>query len=604
MKRTFTTILTAALLGGAFGATADAAPKATDGSRVSRLTAGSELTIGGKTFRVDSPKGLRHKGPRRVVGPDIITDPNGTPQEYSKNSAGYYFYGNYNAYQDADQAATIYWDGNEAYIYNILSYKETYSYVKGTREGDYLTVELNQTVAADEDFDIKLGLLRTMLAVAPNPDWKPGDDEDEQYLNYIYFDYDKDLSEVKYSIGADGELKLLLPEAPKSDGQFGVPDENGIIYLDPAANGFPDYGLGFYYTDDLGWTGDCDIRQEYFEFNYDRVLMPEGLEFSYFSYVNANDVGVLVYVARIDDTLYIKGLSAYAPDAVFKANLMQTEKGLIASIPQKQFIGTSEDGYYNLLTRTAQYRSGNYILAPDNVDATFDVLVDPETGVITSMVTNASSNILVFNYASDYYDPYDEFPGLNLRYQATLDGTPQPPGKPYFEDHSAWLGANYLFFFFYEFTEEGNILDIDALYYRVFVNGEPYSFGEHTGTSLNGSFTTMYAGLTPATTLVPFTFYNGYDLFYDEYHLYYVGFYQTDIESLAVQTVYMRGDEPTYSEIVNVDVSKVEAVAGENVVATDYYTLDGRRIENPDRGIYIRIDRFENGSSKATKVVL
>lgn len=39
------------------------------------------------------------------------------------------------------------------------------------------------------------------------------------------------------------------------------------------------------------------------------------------------------------------------------------------------------------------------------------------------------------------------------------------------------------------------------------------------------------------------------------------------------------------------------------VVSTEYFDLAGRKIANPDAGIYIRVDRLENGTSRSTKVV-
>lgn len=564
-----------------------------------RLQAGGEITVGGKTFKVGLPENLKKNHKRRVVDSDITEQPQGTPQEYSKASGGYYFYGSYTPYMDYGQAATIYWDGNDAYIYNILSYKETDTYVRGTREGDVLTVPLNQMVAFTQDFAIRIGLLRTEIVVAPNPDWEDDDPEDMKEITYINFVYSEDYDKVTYSIGEDGSLSLVIPELPEGTE---IPDD-GYTHLDPADYGFPDYALGFYYTDDLTWTGDGDIYQDYTEFNYTLVEEPVGATYNYFSYVNHYDMGVLVYVARLGDKLFIKGLSAYAPNAVFEANLVQTDKGLVASVPQLQFVGSTEDGYYNLLTRTKVYdpKIRDYTLASPEVDAEFTVKTD-DNGNIVSM-TGSNDKVLVFNYADDEYDPYDEFPGVTLRYQESLEGTPVAPTGAYFEDHSAWLGANYLFFYFTQFSEEGNILDVDQLFYRVFVNGEPYEFVQHDGNNLKGEFTTMYQGVKTPTTLVPFTFYNGLDLWSDEYHLFYVGFYQTDIESIGVQTIYTYGDEPTYSDIVTIDVAGVKDIQDAEAVATEYFDLSGVKVARPDKGIFIKRTVMSDGSVRISKEV-
>ena len=565
----------------------------------SRALPGSKIEVNGRTFVVGDPTMLKTSTPRKsrrvVEVPEVIEKPEGTPQEYSKTSGGYYFYGNYNAYQDAAQAATIYWDGDDAYIYNILSYKETDTYVKGKREGDKLVVPLNKPVDKDQDYYINLGLLRTDIVVM---DSDSADPEDPDTVTYIYFLYNEDYDTVEYSIGANGKLELEIPKLPEG---ASAPDD-GFIHLNPADYGFPDYCLGFYYSDDETWTGDGDIFQTYEEFNYQLVDVPEGAQFNYYSYVNSDDNGVLVYVARVGDKLYFKGLSAFAPEAVFMANLVQTDKGLEAQVPQFQYIGKSQDGYYNLLTRTAKTdRWGNADLAADDVPAIFSVETD-ENGVIISLMADNQNNIPIFNYADDFYDPYDEFPGVKLKYQETLAGEPLAPYGAYFEDHSQWLGAYWLFFYLDMFTEQGTILDVDQLYYRIYVNGEPFEFKQHNGNDLKGNFVTMYLGMNPATTLVPFTFYNGQDIFYDEYHLYYVGFYDVEgFETIGVQTVYTYGGGEKCSEIQTINVKevvKVDEIGINEPGEAVYYNLQGQRVANPDRGIFIRV---QNG--EAVKIV-
>ena len=46
-----------------------------------------------------------------------------------------------------------------------------------------------------------------------------------------------------------------------------------------------------------------------------------------------------------------------------------------------------------------------------------------------------------------------------------------------------------------------------------------------------------------------------------------------------------------------------EQIAPSATIATEYYTLDGRRLAEPQRGVNIRVERLANGKSIATKVV-
>lgn len=50
-------------------------------------------------------------------------------------------------------------------------------------------------------------------------------------------------------------------------------------------------------------------------------------------------------------------------------------------------------------------------------------------------------------------------------------------------------------------------------------------------------------------------------------------------------------------------VKAIEADRGE-AVATEYYDLNGNRVEKADRGVYVRVVRYADGSSQATKIVL
>ena len=43
--------------------------------------------------------------------------------------------------------------------------------------------------------------------------------------------------------------------------------------------------------------------------------------------------------------------------------------------------------------------------------------------------------------------------------------------------------------------------------------------------------------------------------------------------------------------------------ANGSIIATQYYDLQGRRIENATRGVIIRVDRMDNGQKKVTKMV-
>ena len=49
----------------------------------------------------------------------------------------------------------------------------------------------------------------------------------------------------------------------------------------------------------------------------------------------------------------------------------------------------------------------------------------------------------------------------------------------------------------------------------------------------------------------------------------------------------------------------IEAIAGDgDVVSSVYYDLSGRIVQNPDKGIFVRVDKLTDGTNRTTKVVL
>lgn len=51
------------------------------------------------------------------------------------------------------------------------------------------------------------------------------------------------------------------------------------------------------------------------------------------------------------------------------------------------------------------------------------------------------------------------------------------------------------------------------------------------------------------------------------------------------------------------DPSGVDTIAsGANAVATGYYDLQGRRVANPDKGLFIKVVKLDNGETVRTRV--
>ena len=550
-----------------------------------------EITVNGRTFQVIAPP--THKSvPTRAESTPVILEAPGTTQLYCKDVIGYGMGTPIQAYGVASQ---INWDGENAYFKDIITAAPIGSYVKASLEDGKLVLPLNQTVLEydDEEYTMNFGLLRPVFTVDSDSD---GDES-----VYVWFEYSDDYDSISYTIDANGSLMLENPEAKYTpEGQS------------PSHYNFPDYVIGYYYSDDHVWSGYCDVFQIYDEFNYAPVEFPEGLEMQNMTYINSMGMGVIVSVYEDKDALYIKGLSAYVPDAVFKADII--ENGTKLSVAPNQYIGIEEDLYYVVTSTAFIDDDGLLDILYDGTPAFYNLERDPNTGKILSIKAEDSPYFLAFNDDPFYFYPLDIFNGLELTFQESFAGIPSTPYDVFYEDYSRLMGANFIFFRLSSFSYNGDIIDVNNLFYTIYINGEEVVFEEENGFNLLGEETTMYLGVKEPTTLIPYTFANSRDLYEDMGGTFIVGLYAEGIDTAGVQAVYKCDGETTYSGLVTVDVAtgeetitggtetKVETIVGTEVVDTFYYNLNGDKISNPEKGIFIKITKDSEGKMKATKI--
>lgn len=559
-----------------------------------RLEISGEVTINGRTFKIGKPD-ILNKGikTRDAAITDVITEAPGREQYYCKDVIGY---GLGSPIQGYAVASNINWDGDDAYFLNIITAAPMGTYVKATVTDAELVLPMNQTVLTydDEDYAINLGLMRPIFTLT-------SDSDGEESL-YIWFEYSDDYDTVSYSIDSNGTL-MLEDHEPKYS----------LEEYDPADYNFPYYVIGYYYTDDYSWTGYCDALQAYDEFNFEKVEVPEGLEFNTtLSYINAEGMGVIVYVGETEDALYLKGLSPYAPDAVVKGDLL--DDGTRLAVAPDQFIGIEAYLYY-IITSTAYIKDGYLDVVTNELPAYFEVERDNE-GKILSITADDSDYFLTFNDDPFYFYPLDVFMDLALTAQDSFAGVPSTPQKAYYEDYSSMMGANFIFFELSSFAANGDIIDVNQLFYSIYMNGDPVEFEEQDGLNLLDEPMVMYRGIKEPTYLVPYTFANDVDLYEDMGGTFVVALYADGIETVGVQAVYTYGEEPTYSGLVTIDTltgeetitpgtdTKVEYINITDVENVEYYNLNGMKIANPDKGLYLKKYKMTDGSIKTHKVII
>lgn len=138
---------------------------------------------------------------------------------------------------------------------------------------------------------------------------------------------------------------------------------------------------------------------------------------------------------------------------------------------------------------------------------------------------------------------------------------------------------------------DGNFMNTDKMFYRVFINGdetEPFVLSPDE-----------YASLTETITDVPYNYNDvSHITCYNMTHNLY--FFRSDVGSWGIQSVYKDGDMEKKSNVVWYEVAGVvgiDAEAGGDEAV--WYDLQGRRVSNPERGIFIK-----KTGSKVEKVIL
>lgn len=243
--------------------------------------------------------------------------------------------------------------------------------------------------------------------------------------------------------------------------------------------------------------------------------------------------------------------------------------------------------------------------------ATFQIIQGEQNGMVSYGMRLDQSDAIVFRYDEDkvsYFSADNDAFEVNASPASAdyiIESYAVPsihgysdnvlnPADPTFTSFTPYMEVNkfgYMSFSIPNYDIDGNFISTDKMYYRLFINKdetEPYVLTPEE-----------YKTLTENMTDVPYNF-SDYSFItsYNANHNIY--FYRSDVNYWGVQSVYKDGDEEKTSNVVwhestGVDKITTEAVEGE----VEWYDLLGRRVNNPERGIFIK-----KSGSKIQKVVL
>ena len=564
MKQTITLTALALLFSGGVLMASPLTPASYESVFSQHATAGNVLNGQDKK---QNPENRRNSEFRAMAVTDIISDVNGKNVAMQKEAAGIYSSMGYLYEYEADDmlCALVYSpDGNEVYFQNILTKSGLSTYVKGTIDGNKITVSLPQTVAWFDYGDDSYGV---NLCVASF-------DVDNE--GYVMSDVQPQIKSVTFNINEEtGEISLNLPGL---SGQ---------------------YMLALAYSDDSTWTGFGDFSQKYSPTDLEFLSMPEGVDPEIYSYVE-NAYGYNTQVAFDNGYLYIRGLCEDIPGGVVRAVYNEEEK--TAYIPQNQLIGIY-DGQYTIITKVVTISNNSVALGPE--DAEFGLTIDLEKKEIyPAEKSTINRPYLCFNAAPDRVYYLQILRDFILKHQESYAGTPLDPFNLLYETaFYEWTGYTSFYFFIPFVSTEGNLLDENCLYYRVFMDGELMEFTSDPDTK-------EYMGIEGTITEIPAMFTNNNDLYHEPLSPEReVGLYTEGFETLGVQMVYRYEDTVTYSDIMTLDIatgqvspSGIKTFTEDQMTHREYYDLQGRRMSNPGEGLFIERIHLSDGTTISRKI--
>ena len=438
---------------------------------------------------------------------EIISEqPEGELKIYQRSGGAIYNMWGYifSTYQDGGAMQMVFADdGKTVYLKDPISQAVANTWVRAelSDDGKTLTMPLNQFITYFDEMDY--GLITAWVDVTVDED------------GYIVATPNLDIHEVTFTIGDDGTISL--------NGSSGDVDA------------FEGSGIGLIYDDDQSWAGYVDWESVYTPFDATPVELPDGIVMENFSmtYVdsNGNAGGKMVKVGMTGNDVYVQGFSSLVPDGIMKGTL--TEDGDMVTFPSDQYLGVGNSLFLNMMGLDADYT----IL--DNLVFSFDednMKANDILAVVAGM-----------NIQEEYDQPF-------ITYYMDHAATPANPEVIDFVDEGELGGFNYGSFNVPTVDTEGNFINPNDLYYRIYIDDdELFTFGPDE-----------YPYVEEFMTDVPYYFTEGYDFGVGGATVY---FYETGFQRVGIQSVFRGGGEEHVSEIVYMELTDGSAPEG----SADHY---------------------------------
>ena len=505
-----------------------------------------------------------------ATGEITVLPEGGNTVIYERSSRSYYPYQGYPLADDdkANAAQVTFYENGDVYIFRPFASFDADVYIKGhiNEDGTKAIFPLPQPIGTLSDGYDYLDLYATRMVYREEyASLKPADDQN-----------------LVFDIFADGSIIMegYKPTEMKDVVMLGLSDKFNI--------------WRYYGEQSLEFQPITDGRAP--------IAIPDGAAVEQWSLINAVD-GHDVNVAFAGSDVFIQGFFQGMPEAT----IWGTIDGNEVIFPDGQYLGIYSNHFIYALSVLEEEVYDEewemYIKNWDWLDETIMDLSDDRKSMKArnSILVNAGNTSLLEVYTITE-------PLIRSKESQTDITNPQRPEfvgyTPYSERYDG-TGAYGTFAFKIPLIDNNyNLLDKDKLFYQIFFNNEtePYTFDKSEYQGLDENMTDIPFGFNDK----PFgTYGNLHNFACIDENEHYVYFWRSDATRVGVRSVYYYNGETYYSDTMYVGSAGVESTELDAMpIATEYYDLCGRKVENPQGGIFIRSDKYANGKVTNSKEII
>ena len=321
------------------------------------------------------------------------------------------------------------------------------------------------------------------------------------------------------------------------------------------------------------------------------VTPPDGAAIDKWVYHDEYET-VLVDVAFDGDDIYIQGIDRGTEGDWVKGWVKGHVSDGKVTIPSGSYIGINEVVAYFSYLWGAQIEygyddEGNEIMTGSPLEeVVFDY--DAEAQKLTLRDGYATCSMPEDFYVLTFYE------GVTVFNQHRNVDT--PPAKPYDLDVQPWdeyFGAGRMGFRIPNVDIDGGLLDTDRLYYRIYFNGELFTFTPSAYSHL---------GIEEDMVNMPLDLYDNWDIFRAENYVDIFFNFELPAEGCGVQSMYINEEgKEIFSEITSSGSGVESTVMQPEETSRAYYNLQGQRVDETYNGPVVCRIVYSDGSVKTVK---